>query len=187
MENGSYCLRSLLNLGKNCSEIKHNLAVKVYLSLYFRNLFKNTHDWKKNTLKFCSFVFSVKREIQWCFRVNKALSKNPCRFGPIGWEPGSTRFRDSSAQNHFGPGLLGPDVSAHFQSGTARPTLVGPLVPFLFFFSIFFFLGGGWGWEGGNLSIYCFILFMCIKKYRPLGRFKTYVTSTFFKALVVMD
>ena len=26
----------------------------------------------------------------------------------LGW------FRDSSAQNHFGPGLLGPDVSTHF-------------------------------------------------------------------------
>ena len=63
------------------------------------------------------------------------------------------RFRDSSAQNHFGPGLLGPDVSAHFSvrdcsahlSGTARPIF-------------FFFLGGG-----GGRGIYCFILFMCIK------------------------
>ena len=53
-------------------------------------------------------------------------------------------FRDSSAQNHFGPGLLGPDVSAHFQSGTARSTLVGPLGPFLFiyYYYYFFFLGG---------------------------------------------
>ena len=51
-------------------------------------------------------------------------------------------FRDSSAQNHFGPGLLGLGVSAHFSirdcsahfSGTARP---------IFFFFFFFFLGGG--------------------------------------------
>ena len=57
-------------------------------------------------------------------------------------------FRDSSAQNHFGPGLLGPDVSAHFSirdcsahfSGTARP--------------IFFFGGGGGGGGGGNLLFY---------------------------------
>ena len=60
-------------------------------------------------------------------------------------------FRDSSAQNHFGPGLLGLDVSAHFSirdcsahfSGTARP---------IFFLFIF---GGG--------AISCFILFVCIK------------------------
>ena len=58
-------------------------------------------------------------------------------------------FRDSSAQNHFGPGLLGPDVSAHFSirdcsahfSGTARP---------MFLFFIYHF--GGWG--GGNLLFY---------------------------------
>ena len=57
------------------------------------------------------------------------------------------RFRDSSAQNHFGPGLLGPDVSAHFSiwdcsahfSGTARPI-----------FFLFFFGGGG----GRNLLFY---------------------------------
>ena len=59
------------------------------------------------------------------------------------WIPGY-RFRDSSAQNHFGPGLLGPDVSAHFSfrdysaqfSGTARPI-------FYFFFYFFFRRGGG--------------------------------------------
>ena len=60
-------------------------------------------------------------------------------------------FWDSSAQNHFGPRLLGPDVSAHFSirdcsahfSGTARP---------IFFF--FFWGGGGWGGGGGNLLFY---------------------------------
>ena len=58
-------------------------------------------------------------------------------------------FRDSSAQNHFGPGLLGPDVSAHFSirdcsahfSGTARP--------------IYFFLGGGGGEEGQVIVVFC--------------------------------
>ena len=61
----------------------------------------------------------------------------------MGW------FRDSSAQNHFGPGLLGPDVSAHFSirdcsahfSGTARSI-------FLFFI---YFLGGV---GGVNLLFY---------------------------------
>ena len=60
------------------------------------------------------------------------------------WYPG---FRDSSAQNHFGPGLLGPDVSAHFSirdcsarfSGTARPNYI-------------FFCEGGGG--GGGLLFY---------------------------------
>ena len=51
------------------------------------------------------------------------------------------RFRDSSAQNHFGP-------------GTPRLGHFGPFFnpPILFFEG-----GGGWG------AIYCFILFMCIK------------------------
>ena len=60
-------------------------------------------------------------------------------------------FRDSSAQNHFGPGLLGPDVSAHFSirdcsahfSRTARPIF------FIFYFFYLFFFGGG-----GGLSLY---------------------------------
>ena len=59
------------------------------------------------------------------------------------------RFRDSSAQNHFGPGLLGPDVSAHFSirdcsahfSGTARPIF------FIFYLSF-------WGGGGGNVLFY---------------------------------
>ena len=55
--------------------------------------------------------------------------------------PKTISARDSSART-FRP---------IFQSGTARPTLVGPLGPFFFFF------GGGKG------AIYCCILFMCIK------------------------
>ena len=83
-------------------------------------------------------------------------------------------FRDSSAQNPFGPGLLGPDISAHFSirdcsayfSETARPILL------LIFFFFFFFLGGGYG-----VAIYCFILFMCIKT-----RFKKlYLTYLIFR------
>ena len=46
--------------------------------------------------------------------------------------------------------------------------------------SFFFF----WGGRGGG-AIYCFILFMC-KNCGPLSQFKTYVTGTFFKALVVI-
>ena len=38
-----------------------------------------------------------------------------------------------------------------FQSGTARPTLVGPLGPFFFFFLFFFWGGGG---RGTNLLFY---------------------------------
>ena len=54
-----------------------------------------------------------------------------------------TRFRDSSARNHFGPGLLGPDDSAHFSIRDCSAHYY------------FFFLGGGvWG-----EAIYCFILF----------------------------
>ena len=65
------------------------------------------------------------------------------------------RFRDSSAQNHFGPGLPGPDFSAHFSirdcsahfSGTARPIFF-----YLFFFIFyFFFLGGG----GEFIVLFC--------------------------------
>ena len=64
------------------------------------------------------------------------------------------RFRDSSAQNHFGPGLLGPDVLAHFSTpdrsahygGTARTIL----------FCCFFW--GGWG--GQVIVLFCF---MCTK------------------------
>ena len=69
-------------------------------------------------------------------------------WGVLGNKEPSGGFRDSSAQNHFGPGLLGPDVSPIFQSGTARPTLVGLLGPFFYFLFIFF--GGG----GGNLLFY---------------------------------
>ena len=68
-------------------------------------------------------------------------------------------FRDSSAQNHFGPGLLGPDVSAHFSirdcsahfSGTARPI-------FLFIYFIYFFFEGG----GQFLVLFC----LCASKTR---------------------
>ena len=56
--------------------------------------------------------------------------------------PKTISARDSSART-FRP---------IFQSGTARPTLVGPLGPFFFyfFFFFFFFFGGG----GGNLLLY---------------------------------
>ena len=61
-------------------------------------------------------------------------------------------FRDSSAQNHFGPGLLGPDVSAHFSirdcsahfGGTARPIYF-----YFYFIYLLFYLGGG-----GDLLFY---------------------------------
>ena len=52
--------------------------------------------------------------------------------------PKTISARDSSART----------IRPIFQFGTARPTLVGPLGPL--------FLGDG-------VSIYCFILFMCIK------------------------
>ena len=54
--------------------------------------------------------------------------------------PKTISARDSSART-FRP---------IFQSGTARPTLVGPLGPFFFF----------WGGGGGNLLLYSV---MCIK------------------------
>ena len=54
--------------------------------------------------------------------------------------PKTISARDSSAQT-FRP---------IFQSGTARPTLVGPLCPF--FFIIFWGVGGGGG--GGQLIFY---------------------------------
>ena len=53
--------------------------------------------------------------------------------------PKTISARDSSART----------FRTIFQSGTARPTLVGPLGPFFFLFSVFF-LGGG----GGNLLFY---------------------------------
>ena len=63
--------------------------------------------------------------------------------------PKTISARDSSAQT----------IRPIFQSGTARPTLVGPLGPFFFFL---FFWGGGGG--GGGGVIYFYILFMCFKK-----------------------
>ena len=65
--------------------------------------------------------------------------------------PKTISARDSSAQT-FRP---------IFQSGTARPTLMGPLGPFFYFYYFFFFWGGGWG-RGGGWQFF-FILFMCIK------------------------
>ena len=38
-----------------------------------------------------------------------------------------------------------------FQSGTAQPTLVGPLGPFFYFYFIFFFFLGG----GGFIVLFC--------------------------------
>ena len=46
-----------------------------------------------------------------------------------------------------------------FQSGTARPTLVGPLGPFFNFYYILFYficLGGGGGGGGGGGAMYCY-------------------------------
>ena len=60
--------------------------------------------------------------------------------------PKTISARDSSART-FRP---------IFQSGTARPTLMGPLGPFFYFY--FFFLEGGVGEQ-----FIVFILFMCIK------------------------
>ena len=56
--------------------------------------------------------------------------------------PKTISARDSSAQT----------IRPNFQSGTARPTLVGPLGPF-FFYLFFFFVGGGGGW-GGDIFLY---------------------------------
>ena len=59
------------------------------------------------------------------------------------------RFRDSSAQNHFGPGLLGPDVSAHFSIRDCSAHFIGTARP-IFLFFIYLFWGGG----GDNLLFY---------------------------------
>ena len=63
-------------------------------------------------------------------------------------------FRDSSAQNHFDLGLLGPDVLAHFSIRDRSAHF------FIYLLLLLFFFGGG---GGGGGAIYCFILFMCIK------------------------
>ena len=92
----------------------------------------------------CSSVTLIRKEkkihIDYCFPVNNRqwLGLQICT------PSYNHRFRDSSAQNHFGPGLLGPDVSAHFSirdcsahfSGTARPIF------FIFLFILFIFFGG---------------------------------------------
>ena len=86
----------------------------------------------------CGVICSTRRRI----RVVSAQG----RFGGSGTpRPKTISARDSSART-FRP---------IFQSGTARPTLVGLLGPCFYFLFIFF--GSGLG------AIYCFILFMCIK------------------------
>ena len=63
--------------------------------------------------------------------------------------PKTISARDSSART-FRP---------IFQSGTARPTLVGPLGPFFYFYFIF---SGGGGRGGGGAGAGQFIILFCL-------------------------
>ena len=56
--------------------------------------------------------------------------------------PKTISARDSSAQT----------IRPIFQSGTARPTLLGPLGPFFFYFIFFLFFFFFWG--GGDIFLY---------------------------------
>ena len=59
------------------------------------------------------------------------------------------QFRDSSAQNHFGPGLLGPDVSAHYSIRDCAAHFSGTALPI--------FLVGVGGGRGQFIVVFCYV------------------------------
>ena len=85
-------------------------------------------------------------------------------FNPLGYW-----FRNSSAQNDFGPDVSAHysirDCSAHF-SGTARPILI------FYLFILLFIFGGG---------IYCFIIYKVVKYRKILLIYNVYFIFSLVK------